>query len=128
MRRLLLLCITLSSTQARADEPVAAPPFVPSPVIQWGKPLEGGTIRSVFLLQSAKQEGLEFLRRFDVVGDVLRSRKNTRYSVDSTTASLARRKLASAKLDVFVVGGILWKRMPATLRLAILEPGQLNQV
>lgn len=99
----------------------AALPFTPTPVIEWGKHLEGGTIRAIFLLQGAKEEGLEFMRRFDVQGDVFVSKAGGKYGVDSTAASLCRRKLASEPVDVFVVGGIFWNRIPATLRLAILE-------
>ncbi len=101
---------------------VEAPPqFTPTPVIEWGKPLDGGTIRAILLLQGAKEEGLEFMRRFDVQGDVFVSKAGGKYGVDSTAASLCRRKLASEPVDVFVVGGIFWNRIPATLRLAILE-------
>ncbi len=120
MRNLIVLSVVLSCCWGFAAEPATAPPFEPSPVIQWGKPLEGGPIRVVLLLQSAKEEGLEFLRRFDAEGIVLAPR-SSKYSVTSTAVGLARRELATGEVDVLVVGGIYWNKMPATLRLAILE-------
>jgi len=124
MRHCLNTLLILVTACAGIAQEIAAPPFAPAPVIEWGKPLEGGPIRAIFLLQSAKEEGLEFLRRFDVQGDVYVSKKGGKYGVDTTSASLCRRKLTSEKIDVFVVGGIYWKRIPATLRLAVLEKVQ----
>jgi len=120
MRSLVVVVVALSCCSGFAAEPAEAPPFEPSPVIEWGRPLEGGPIRVVLLLQSAREEGLEFLRRFDAEGIVLAPR-SSKYSVTSTAASLVRRELATGEVDVLVVGGVYWNKMPATLRLEILE-------
>ncbi len=112
----------LAATAVLAAEPVPppAPPFTPGPVIEWAKPMAGPSPRVVCLLQGAKEEGLELLRRFSFEGEVLAG-KGGKYGVDSTASSLARRRLKQGDVDVFVVGGIYWKKIPATLRLAILE-------
>lgn len=122
MTRWLALLSLLATAAALAASPPTpeAPPFTPGPVLAWGKPLVGGPIRVTCLLQSAKEEGLELQRRFDFPGAVLVS-KGGKYSVDSTASSLARRQLAEGNVDVFIVGGVYWKRLPATLRLALLE-------
>lgn len=122
MKRWLALLSVLAVAPAFASSPPTpeAPPFTPSPVIAWGKPLVGGPLRVTCLLQSAKEEGLELQRRFEFTGPVLLG-GGGKYSVTSTASSLARRQLATGEVDVFVVGGIFWKRLPATLRLALLE-------
>ncbi len=120
MRHLILACLLVWCVCVAAEE-VTAPPFTPSPVIEWGRPLTGGPIRALFLLQSAKQEALELMRRVDIQGEALASSRSGKYGFATTEASIARRKLAGEPVDVVVVGGIYWKSIPATLRLAILE-------
>lgn len=123
MRHLLLLGALVCCCLALADD-LQAPPFTPSPVTEWGKPLDGGPIHSLFILQGAKQEALEFMRRFDVQGTVLVSASGGKYGLGATEASIARRVLATDTPDVCVIGGIFWKRLPAPVRLAILEKVQ----
>ena len=122
MHRNLVLLTVVSAGVALASEPVvpAAPPFTPSPVIEWGRPLDGPPLRVVCLLQGAKEEGYELLRRFNFDGQLLLG-ESGKYGVKSGPSSLARKRLAAGDVDVFVIGGIYWKSLPATLRLAILE-------
>jgi len=122
MARLLSACLLLCAAVVVAA-PIPTPPqppFTPGPVIEWAKPMQGSPIRIVCLLQGAKEEGLELQRRFNFPGDVLVSRGG-KYGVDSTSSTIARMRLAAGEVDVFIIGGIYWNRIPATLRLAILE-------
>jgi hypothetical protein len=114
----MLLCCALAVAAPIPTPP--QPPFTPGPVIEWAKPMPGAPVRILCLLQGAKEEGLELQRRFNFPGEVLLG-GGGKYGVKSTASTIARKHLTAGDVEVFIVGGIYWKSLPPTLRLAILE-------